>query len=419
VLDVPVQAVSLEHLRVHLEEDLSPFMLRTSDRILFKRCRRLWGWMSHLRQGRRLQENADYLWFGTGIHYALEDYHGLNLYGHPAKAFIAFVEASRAAEMLPPTWQEHLRLGIVLMTYYAEEWLSCRPALDTYELRGVPQVEVNGAIDLGVRTADGRRVLYGFTLDRVIVDDFGRLWIVEYKTAKQIRVLHLDVDEQVTAYCWAAWRLYGVHVAGVVYQQFAKRMPVLPKVLATGRVSTDVRQATSAALYARLLVDMYGNLDTAPNENIIALNKIRMSEDEDRDRFIVRHRIERNEMQLLSFEQKVLLELEDEANPNLAMYPNATKDCDNMCPLQAACIAMDDGSDWANILDSMTIMTGDGLTGREKEQIRWRNLLPEPNEVQLPLEGVQYSQLLSNLEPVSEDSQLSPEEAFSQEIGLQ
>ena len=155
MLDVPVQAVSLEHLRVHLEEDLSPFMLRTSDRILFKRCRRLWGWMSHLRQGRRLQENADYLWFGTGIHYALEDYHGLNLYGHPAKAFIAFVEASRAAEMLPPTWQEHLRLGIVLMTYYAEEWLSCRPALDTYELRGVPQVEVNGAIDLGVRTADG------------------------------------------------------------------------------------------------------------------------------------------------------------------------------------------------------------------------------------------------------------------------
>jgi len=348
----------------------------------------------------------------------LEDYHGLNLYGHPAKAFIAFVEATRAAEMLPATWQEHLQLGIVLMTYYAEEWLSCRPALDTYELLGVPQVEVNGAIDLGVRTPDGRRVLYGFTLDRVITDDFGRLWIVEYKTAKQIRVLHLDVDEQITAYCWSAWRLYGVHVAGVVYQQFAKRMPLLPKVLATGRVSTDVRQATSAPLYSRLLVDMYGGLDTSPNENIIALNKIRMTEDEDRDRFIVRHRIERNEMQLLSFEQKVLLELEDIANLNLPMYPNATKDCDNMCPLQAACIAMDDGSDWAQILDSMTIMTGDGLTGREKEQIRWRNLLPEPQEVQLPPEGVQYSQLLSNLEPVSEENQLSPEEAFSQEIGL-
>jgi len=418
VLDVPVQAVSLEHLRVHLAEEQSPFMLRTSDRILFKRCRRLWGWMSHLRQGRRLQENADYLWFGTGIHYALEDYHGLNLYGHPAKAFIAFVEASRAAEMLPATWQEHLQLGIVLMTYYAEEWLSCRPALDTYELLGVPQVEVNGAIDLGVRTPEGRRVLYGFTLDRVIVDDFGRLWIVEYKTAKQIRVLHLDVDEQITAYCWSAWRLYGVHVAGVVYQQFAKRMPLLPKVLATGRVSTDVRQATSAALYARLLVDMYGGLDTAPNENIIALNKIRMTEDEDRDRFIVRHRIERNEMQLLSFEQKVLLELEDIANPNLPMYPNATKDCDNMCPLQAVCIAMDDGSDWAQILDSMTIMTGDGLTGREKEQIRWRNLLPEPDQIQLPPEGVQYSQLLGQLEAVPEESQMSPEEVFSQELGL-
>jgi hypothetical protein len=304
------------------------------------------------------------------------------------------------------------------MTYYAEEWLSCRPPLDTYEVGGVPQVEVNGAIDLGVRTKDGRRVLYGFTLDRVIIDEFKRLWIVEYKTAKQMRVLHLDVDEQVTAYCWAAWRLYGTQVAGVVYQQFIKRLPSLPKVLATGRVSTDLRQATSAALYAKLLVDMYGGLEVAPSENIIALNKIRMTEDEDRDRFIVRHRIERNERQLISFEQKAIMELEDIANPNLPLYPNATKDCDYMCPLQAACLAMDDGSDWESVLNSYTIATTDGLTGREKEQMLWRNLLPEPNEVQSLLEGVEYSNLLSQLPELPEESQLSPEEAFQQEIGL-
>lgn len=729
--DVPVQAVSLEHLRVHLEEDKSPFMLRTSDRILFKRCRRLWGWLSHLRQGRRNRENADYLWFGTGIHYALEDFHGLNLYGHPSRSFQAYVEACRRAGVLPATWQEHLSLGIVLMTYYAEEWLSCRPSLQTYEVEGIPQVEVNGAIDLGVRTRDGRRVLYGFTMDRITIDEWGRLWVQEYKTAKQIRTQPLDVDEQVTAYCtptsteiltrsgwklhhqliigeealaysheanrlewttledvhrpgsfptvtvsnksfefvctpdhkwaqvnldnkvsgeegkfelkpiqggrqhhyvvlsapyeqgtssvtpdeaaviawllgdgtytlgvniaqsrtkyaaqiqelldrfpdcysrisdrsgcnvwhlrepffrqlwnkagldlelngweqfllglspkaiksfcdaammaegdqngsfyqnrgrkqelfrlafflsgvfptkgwpsgkgegsfpnrgiceafvpgtprkwvrtikvtpnegkqevwcpqtslgtwvmrqngqiaitgncWAAWRLYGVQVAGVVYQQFIKRIPALPKVLATGKVSTDVRQATSASLYAKLLVDMYGGLDTAPNENIIALNKIRMTEDEDKDRFIVRHRVERNERQLISFEQKVLMELEDIANPNLPLYPNATKDCDYMCPLQAACIAMDDGSDWESVLDSYTIATTDGLTQREKEQMLWRNQLPEPHEVQQLLEGAEYSQLLSQLPELPEDNQLSPEEVFSQEIGL-
>lgn len=415
--EVPVQAISLEHLKSHLGEDKSPFMLRTSDRILFKKCRRLWGWMSHLRQGRVPRESADYLWFGTGIHYALEDYHGLNLYEHPSRAFLAYVLASKEAGMLPGTWEEHQHLGISLMAYYADQWLRHRPGLQTYEVNQIPQVEVNGAIDLGVRTPDGRRVLYGFTLDRVVVDEWGRLWIVEYKTAKQIRIYHFDVDEQITAYCWAAWRTYGVHVAGVVYQQFAKRVPSLPKVLTSGKVSTDARQPTSAALYAMMLEDMYGSLDVAPNENIIALNKFRMAEDEDKDKFIVRHRIERNERQLISFEQKVIMELEDIANPNLPLYSNATKDCDYMCPMQAACVAMDDGSDWEGILNDYSMVTGDGLTQREKEQMKWRNLLPEPKDLEHPQLAVQYSKL-GQVEEQMAEQQATPEELLLEELGL-
>ena len=417
VQKVPVQTVSLEHLRSYLREDKSPFILRTSDRILFKRCRRLWGWMSHLRQGRSIREQADYLWFGTGIHFALEDFHGLNLYGHPAKAFVAFVEASKRAEMLPGTWQEHLNLGIAIMSYYADEWLSCRPSLTTYEVDGIPQVEVNGAIDLGVRTPDDRRVLYGFTLDRVVVDDWDRLWIVEYKTAKQIRIYHFDVDEQITAYCWAAWRLYGVIVAGVVYQQFRKNIPTLPKILTSGLVSTDTRQSTSASLYAKMLRDMYGVVELAPKANIITLNKFRQVEDEDQDKFVVRHRIERNQKQLEAFEQKVILELEDIANPDLPLYSNATKDCDYMCPMQAACVAMDDGSDWEGILNTYSRPSTDGLTQREKEQMKWRTHLPEPREVQLPPEGVQYQQLLGQLLE-EQETHLPPEQVFLEEIGL-
>lgn len=419
--DVPVQAVSLEHLRSHLNEDKSPFVLRTSDRILFKRCRRLWGWMSHLRQGRSLKESADYLWFGTGIHYALEDYHGLNLYGHPAQAFQAFEMASILAGTRPGTWQEHRELGIALMHYYADEWLAHRPALDTYvDEEGRPQVEVNGAIDLGVRTKDGRKVMYGFTIDRVIVDEWGRLWIVEYKTTKVVRIYHFDVDDQITAYCWAAWKLYGRPVAGVVYQQFAKRLPTLPKILASGKVSTDVRQATSAALYAYQLESMYGSIDSAPAENIQCLNKFRSMEDEDKDKFIVRHRIERNQKQTESFEAKVMLEIEDITNPDLALYPNPTKDCEWMCPMQAACVAMDDGSDWEGTLNVYSQAYDDGLTQREKEQARWRTHLPEPSELPVLQEDVHYGQLIASLKDVQvdTDSQLSPEQHFLDELGL-
>lgn len=413
-----LQTISLEHLHSHSSGDKSPYMLRTSDRMLFRRCRRLWGWTSHLRQGRSLLENADYFWFGSGIHYALEDYHGLNLYGHPAKAFLAFVMASREVGTVPGTWMEHQAMGLSLMSYYADHWLLHRPPLETYNVSGIPQVEVNGAIDLGVQLPDGRPVFYGFTLDRVIIDEYGRLWIVEYKTAKAIKESHLDVDEQVTAYCWAAWRLYKQHVAGVVYQQFKKSIPALPKVLSSGKVSTDMRQATSAALYAKMLTDMYGSVEMSPNENIVALNKFRAKEDSDKDKFIVRSYVERNEQQLLSFERRIHMELEDMSREDLPLYPNPTRDCEYLCPLQVSCIAMEDGSDWERLLDSMTMNSGDSLTQREKEQAQWRIALPEPHEVELPKEGVQYSNLLNQLPEQEESQQLSPEEAFREEFGM-
>lgn len=411
----------LDDIRVRIGGDKPPFILRTSDRMLFKRCRRLWGWLSHLQQGRVLREAADYLWFGTGIHYALEDYHGLNLYGHPALAFMAFVHASRQAKILPGTWLEHQQLGVSLMCYYVEQWLPNRDSLRTYEVDGIPQCEVNGVVDLEMVTPDGRPLLYGFTLDRIVIDEYSRLWIVEYKTAKAIKIFNLDVDEQITAYCWAAWKLYQKPVAGVVYQQFRKNIPTLPKILATGKVSIDTKQHTSSALYAKQLTDMYGDVEHAPKENIIAYNRFCAQEDEDKDRFVVRSRIERSQKQLEAFDMKVRMEVEDITNPNLPMYPNPTWMCDAMCPLQAACVAMDDGSDWQEILDAYSLPTADGLTQREKEQTKWRMHLPEPQEVSLPEAEQQYNQLLQQTPQPSQEDQAQPqrpEEQFLEELGV-
>lgn len=408
-----IHAVSMEG------RSTNPLILRTSDRILFKRCRRLWGWLSHNRQGRTIRENADYFWFGTGMHFALEDYHGLNLYGHPATAIQAYVDASAKAGILPGTWQELRLLGINMMEYYANYWLAHRSPLTTYCVDGIPQVEVNGAIDLGIQTPDGRPVWYGFTIDRIIIDEHGDLWVVEYKSAKKIQEYHLDVDDQITSYAWAAWRLYGRKVAGIVYQQHRKCVPQLPKVLATGKVSTDTRQSTSAAMYKRMLEMMYGDMTKAPAANRNCYNNLLSREDEDKDYYIARHRVERNEAQLLAFEAKIAMEVEDIANEQLPLYPNPTRDCDWMCPLQAACVAMDDGSDWKYILDTYSIQDeDDSLTKREKQGMLWRSYLPEPSEVSSHKDNDQgYSDLLSKLSTTLEQDS-SPEEEFLSEIGL-
>ncbi len=400
------------------------FIARTSDRILFKRCRRLWGWTSVNGQGRKMRTEADYFWFGTGMHYALEDFHGIQQYASPALAFKAYVVATQAANRCPATWRELELLGMGIMAYYSDLYLAKgnRDPLETYVVDGVPQVEVNARIDLGIRSSDGRKLLYGFTLDRVAIDEFGQLWIVEYKSAKSFRVHHFDIDDQITAYCWCAWRLYGRPVAGVVYQQHKKSLPDMPKVLSTGKVSTDARQSTTAALYGELLSQMYGSVAKAPNQNVILYNKFVAEETEEMDRFVRRDKVERSEQQLLSFEAKLLMELEDMVNPDLPLYPNPGKDCEWGCPLQAACVAMDRGDDWLSYLDAYTFTA----TTVAEEQIKWRRQLPHPSMLNLSSEALQYQNLLAQLrllEPESppelpSESTSSPTMAFLEELGM-
>jgi hypothetical protein len=396
------------------DPDEEVILLRTSDRSLFRRCRRLWGWISHLKMGLQVREQADYLWFGTGIHFALEDFHGYNVYGHAGRAFLAYVEASRRADNLPGTWQEHVVLGLGMMSYYSDYWLVHRDPLQTLWIDGVPQVEVNTQIDLGVRDKRGRRILYGLTMDRMLQDEHDQLWICEYKTAKQFREYHFDFDEQITSYAWGATKLYQQKIAGVVYMQFKKQVPQLPRVLSTGEISVDKRQPTTAALYTKMLMDMFGSLTNVPQKYVLFLNGLISEDTEDADRFINRTNVERNEYQIARFEERLHLELEDMLNEDLPLYPNFTNDCSWGCPLQHACLGMEDGSDYEQTLASY-VRRSDRYYFEPKEDTSWHKALPHPEDpvLQLPEEAQLYSQLLQ--EAQTHPERLSPEQAFLEE----
>ena len=184
--------------------------IRTSDRITYRRCRRRWAWSSHLRGNIGPKQNPAPLWMGTGFHMALEDCHGANLFGHPAEAFKAYKAATIAAarkdmNRLPADIDELTELTIGMLSYYWDEWMIPRDPLQTFFFNNIPQVEVNFRID--VPWEPGKfgydRVVYSGTLDRVVIDEHGQLWIVEYKTAKTIQTLHYSNDSQVSTYCWA------------------------------------------------------------------------------------------------------------------------------------------------------------------------------------------------------------------------
>ena len=358
--------------------------IRTSDRTVFKRCRRRWDWQSSFRRNLKTDDASDPLWTGTGVHFALEDFHGYNKYKYPARAFKAFVIASLKdpSALKPENLEEQTRLGMGMLYYY-HLWLKDRDPLRTFfDEEGRAHVEVSFEIPLepyGIVGPNEEPVFYKGTLDRVVEDREGNLWIVEYKTAKRFETVHYMTDPQISAYCWAASKMYPQYnVVGVIYMQFRKDLPSLPKVLMSGRISTDKRQPTTYKLYRKALKALYGTdyRSKAPQANLEFLDALLESECVDSDPFIRRDRVYRSPEQIDIEEEKIILEVQDMLDTNLRIYPNPTRACSFECPFFSPCVTMDEGGDWESELNNIA-------TKNDKEFDSWREFLPDPGDPEL------------------------------------
>lgn len=351
-------------------------VIRTSDRIGFKRCRRKWGWQSHLRGNLTTKEGVAPLWFGSGVHFALEDFHGLRNYPHPIKAFEAYVKATynqskHSGRRLPFDWPELVILGRQMLSYYADTWLQARDPLKTFIWQGQPQVEVHALIPIPVESPHYDKVLYAITMDRIVEAEDGFLYILDYKTAKRIQTQFFQTDPQISAYCWAASRLYDRPIGGFIYQQHRKDVPAEPRLLtSTGTFSTARTQLTSHRHYRKALLNQFGDVINAPVENLEYLNWLNDQETPSQDRYIRRDYVYRNEYQIEAEGVKVLLEMDEMLNLDLPLYPNPTRECGNMCAFNNACISMDDGGDWEDELKT-------AFQAKDSNFDSWRSYLPK------------------------------------------
>lgn len=364
-------------------------IIRTSDRITFKQCRRRWGWSSHLRHNLGPKHGISALWFGSGIHFALEEFHGYNRFGHPKAAFLAYVDAFQRSikgreYKLPDDVNDLIELGQSMMDYYII-WLKQRVnsvgALKTLWVDGVPQVEVNFKFRIpGDWSHYGYdEVYYSGTIDRVCIDDNGLIWPIDYKTAKNIETLHFLTDPQVSAYMWAVPHLYDplkYPVGGFLYMQLRKTLPNPGRILQNGSVSTAQNQGTNYYMYRQTLIEVYGSVDNSPEPNQQFLRNLMMYVDEWKDEVVQVDRIGRNDRHGQSEGAKIIMEVEDMLNPDLPLYPNPTRMCAHWqypCPFLSPCTSLDDGSDWIHELEMTT-------EPREEVYDGWRNFIVWPGE---------------------------------------
>lgn len=424
---------------------ISRFTIRTSDRRVFRRCLRKWDWISSMRQNltrEGTEQNLNF-WFGSAIHFALEDYHAYNKFGDPRRAFKAYYEAFKA-DTLPEGAGAAYDLGIGMLTYYIEWydkhnkdfefetlWLDefnrpqipgtpgAKPATeirffldlsikvivdvrtekiikeyvpgdDDIKLRKVSAFNFGTEPDIMYYTPDLAEdtievqivpIHYHGTIDRVVVDKFGRWWLLDYKTAKSADTNKLDTDDQISAYIWAMEQYLQHPLYGFVYLQLTKAVARTPRRLKNGELSVDKKQRTTYALVKSTLIKEFGSIQKTPNKYVEFLNHFVEQETPEGDKFIRWDYVPRTRNQIISTYYHIMGEVRAMINPNLYTYPNPTRDCIWDCPLRDTCIALDDGR-----MDDVNFTLTNTFVKRKREEDggssdeAWRKNLKYPAE---------------------------------------
>ena len=371
-------------------DNISHFTIRTSDRRTFRRCLRKWDFQSSLRgnwQHIGTEQNINF-WFGSAIHFSMEDYHGENKFGDPRKAFWAYYQAFPADE-LPMGAEVHYELGMAMLSYYLtwykrhNDVTGFETALvdpETHQLYNPYQVKKTDKMEYAVEqsfilplstyvavdtngnirkaffnvqdpscisfTYNGVEcnivpICYHGTMDRIVCDKYGRYWVLDYKTAKGADTNKLDTDDQISAYLWAFEKWFGIKPYGFIYLQLTKEAVQEPKRLKNGELSVDKKQKTTYSLLKQEIINDYGTVNAAPDKLIQFLNHMASIESPEGDRFIRWDFVKRTPEQIKSTEEHIMGELHHMLWEDLYCYPSPTRDCIWDCPCRDLCLALD------------------------------------------------------------------------------
>lgn len=182
------------------------------------------------------------------------------------------------------------------------------------------------------------------------------LWVTDHKTAKQKpRIKALELDDQITGYCYVVWRMLGKLPRGALYNVLIKQEPKEPRVGVKGNLSYAIDQLTTpdlyrAALKEHSLLKAGGKITSDKHADCLASLLAHGW-----DRFFSRWEITRNEHQIQSFEERLFFEfmdMEEAFENHELLYPNpSTWNCPG-CAMEPVCLAMEDGSDYQSLIDN-------------------------------------------------------------------
>jgi hypothetical protein len=343
------------------------FHTTVTERQSFKNCRRQW----YLDVVELLEPDGGVAWaliFGTVVHEALDAYYRSQR--DLKRCLASFKKAWKAEDDrlarefgglysagIEQEWWEYHAKGLQMLKYYDQHDKQSNFFDNVVDVglgfdawRQNVTVEERQFIEVLDHLGASMSSLLSGRIDLVVKRKDG-LWIVDHKTAASAPAWRaLEVDDQLTGYCWIYWRMTGNLPRGALYNVLLKDPPKPPRLISDGlKISQDKAQRTTYDLYMEAIKE--NGFDIADYEDFLNfLSK------KGWHTFFPRDGMQRNRQELESFDRALPYEVADMkaalADPNLR-YKNASQRTCGMCSFVPLCQAMDDGSDVEAIKSSM------------------------------------------------------------------
>ena len=300
-----------------------------------------------MRQGYRYTPGIKALDFGIAVHKGLEVFYDPErmTYGRQMRedfALRAFTDScsnQRARVLLAQP-----NLAVETEEDFAERETLGEGMLEHYFLWSKENddfVPVKSEVEFEV-PIPGIDAVYQGRIDLIIENEQGT-WIVDHKTAAQFTdTAYMDLDMQVSSYCWAIRKQLGIEVKGVIINELRKSVPKDPQVNQNGTMSQNKSQRTSAIMFRQKLAER--GLSEGPYTEYI-------EHLEQRSLFFRRTTLYRSDEELDIVERLIALEAQDMLDPDVRIYPNPSRFNCNGCSFFAPCLAKLDGSDHDWILE--------------------------------------------------------------------
>lgn len=312
-------------------------MIRHSERVDYKRCPKKWFWRWRMGLVPRLKTFGA-LELGTWVHYAFADWYTGDRQRDLARLFAKYAEESieqavnaNAPQHVLDKADELFALGEAMMGAYQRFY-----GID----ENVHVLAAEIPLEFQITDDNGELVaIHKLKPDLVFADQYDYVWLMEHKTAAQIRLEHLPIDDQARPYVAMAERSLrnaGVinkhqHFKGVMYNFARKALPDERAVDAEGR-SLNKNGTVSKRQPTPVFVRHPVTLSRAAK--VIALRRLQLEA-----RIITAMTAELRNKRI---------------NPdNLPKTPHSS--CPKLCPFFTMCVAEEQGGDIKEMQRSMFV----------------------------------------------------------------